>query len=173
MDWWRISKYDPAYRDEQYRYTHDEWTDVSDIGRAFDGVTLDLQTYLATETAYVASVHEFMADASLTTLRVASLEPPRLTEVLRDYEFPDAADLEQLAGDLQDGMEVSGARLDRVLRLKLRNVLWCRLEEAGRFVVETGYEYYLHLGTVAPSQRAISRTHELGLFVEEWSDPHA
>jgi hypothetical protein len=40
-------------------------------------------------------------------------------------------------------------------------------------VVEVGHEYYLHLGTTAPSQRAISRTHVLGLFVEEWSDPHA
>jgi hypothetical protein len=173
MDWWRISKYDPAFRDERYRYTRDEWTSVSDIGRSFDGVTLDLQTYLTTEAAYVASVREFMVDARLTTLRVASLEPPRFTEVLRDHRFPDAADLEQLAGDLRDGMEVSGGRLDQVLRLKLREVLWCRLEEADRFVVETGHEYYLHLGTTAPSQRAVSRTHELGLFVEEWSDPHA
>jgi hypothetical protein len=173
MDWWRISKYDPAYRDEHYRYTRDEWTSASDIDRAFDGETLDLQTYLATEAAYVASVHEFMADANITTLRVAWLEPPSFMEVLRNYEFPDAADLEQLAGDLQDGMAVSGAQLDQVLRLNLRNVLWCRLEKPDRFVVETGHEYYLHLGTVAPSQRAISRTHELGLFVEEWSDPHA
>jgi hypothetical protein len=173
MDWWRISKYDPAFRDQNGIYQRDEWTSASDIGRAFAGETLDLRTYLATEAAYVASVREFMADANLTALRVAWLEPPRLVEVLRNHGFPDAADLEQLAADFRDGLEVSGARLDQVLRLNLRNVLWCWLEEAGRFVVEAGHEYYLHLGTAAPSQRAISRTHELGLFVEEWSDPHA
>jgi hypothetical protein len=69
-------------------YQQDEWTDVTDIGRAFDGTTLDLQTYLATEAAYVASVREFMVDANVTTLRVAWLEPPSFMEVLRDYAFP-------------------------------------------------------------------------------------
>jgi hypothetical protein len=173
MDWWRISKYDPTFRDQNGVYQQDEWTDVTDIGRAFDGTTLDLQTYLATEAAYVASVREFMVDANVTTLRVAWLEPPSFMEVLRDYAFPDAADLERLAGDLENGRQVSGAEIDRICRLNLRNVLWCRLEDPDRFVVEVGHEYYLHLGTTAPSQRAISRTHELGLFVEEWSDPHA
>jgi hypothetical protein len=172
MDWWRISKYDPAFRDRNGVYERDEWTSVTDIGRAFDDMTLDLQTYLATEAAYVASVREFMVDANVTTLRVDWLEPPSLIEVLRNYDFPDAPELERLAGDLHDGKEVSGVEIDRVCRLNLRDVLWCRLEDADRFVVETGHEYYLHLGTTAPSQRAVSRTHELGLFVEEWSDPH-
>jgi hypothetical protein len=88
MDWWRISKYDPTFRDQNGVYQQDEWTDVTDIGRAFDGTTLDLQTYLATEAAYVASVREFMVDANVTTLRVAWLEPPSFMEVLRDYAFP-------------------------------------------------------------------------------------
>jgi hypothetical protein len=100
------------------------------------------------------------------------LEPPSFIEVLRNYDFPDAADLERLAGHLDDGSEVAGAEIDRVCRLNLRDVLWCRLEEPDRFVVETGHEYYLHIGTAAPSKRAVSRTHELGLFVEAWSDPH-
>jgi hypothetical protein len=173
MEWWRISKYDPAFRDRNGVYQRDEWTSVTDIGRTFDDSTLDLQTYLATEAAYVASVHEFMVDASVTTLQVVGLEPPSLLEVLGNYGFLDAADLQRLVGDLDDGMEVSGAEIDRICRLNLRNVLWCRLEDPDHFVVEVGHEYYLHLGTTAPSQRAISRTHELGLFVEEWSDPHA
>jgi hypothetical protein len=138
MDWWRISKYDPTFRDQNGVYQQDEWTDVTDIGRAFDGMTLDLQTYLATEAAYVASVREFMVDANVTTLRVAGLEPPSFMEVLRDHAFPDAADLERLAGDLESGRQVSGAEIDRVCRLNLRNVLWCRLENPDRFVVEVG-----------------------------------
>jgi hypothetical protein len=173
MDWYRISKYDPRYRDEEGRYLRDESTSVSDIGRSFDGVALDVATYLGTETAYVRSVGEFMADAGVTSLRVASLEPPPDLDPLWNFGLPDAEELAPLANQLRDGMDLEGAKLDQVLRLNLRNMLWCELVRPDRLSVDVGHDYYLHVGTTAPSERAMARTHELGLFVDEWWDPRA
>ncbi|HEX6673916.1 MAG TPA: hypothetical protein VF486_02670, partial [Actinomycetes bacterium] len=170
MDWYRICKYDPAFRDGTGAYQRDEWTSVSDIGRTFDGVTLDASTYLATETAYVRAIREFMTDAGVTMLRVAALEPPPDLDPLVKYQLPDAEPLARLAHEIRDGMELSGTELDLACRLNLREVLWCRLEQPARLVVETSYDYYLHIGTAATSERAITKVHELGLFVHEAPD---
>jgi hypothetical protein len=170
MNWYRISKYNPEFRDETGRYLRDEWTSVSDIGQSFDGIALDPPTYLATEMAYVCSVREFMVDAGVTSLRVASLEPPPDLDPLWEYGLPDGKELAPLARELRDGTELDGTKLDQVLRLELREVLWCRLESPGRFVVNTGHDYYLHIGTAALSERAIAMTHQLGLFVHEAPD---
>ena len=170
LNWYRVSKYDPAFRDETGRYLRDEWTSVSDMGRSFDGVTLDPPTYLAIETAYVRSVREFMIDAGVTSLRVTYLEPPSDLDPLWEFGLPDGEELAPLARELREGAELGGAKLDRLLRLELREVLWCQLERPGRFVVNTGHDYYLHIGTAAPSERAIAKTHELGLFVHDAPD---
>lgn len=171
MDWWQISKYDPAYRDESGAYQRDEWTSVSDIGRSFEGRSVDLETYLATESAYVDAVQAFMADAGVSSLVISRLEPPRHPSSLKEYGLPDAVELTNLANELRDGMKLSGAQLQQVLRLELREVVWCWLEWPGRFVADVAYDYYLHVGTVSRSERAIARTIELGLFVEPYHHP--
>jgi hypothetical protein len=170
MDWYRVCKYDPALRDENGFYQRDEWTSVSDIGRSFDGVELDVQTYLSVEDAYVRAVKEFMADAGVSTLGVVSLKPPLNLASLRKYGLPDADELTRLARQLREGTELSGATVDQVCRLSLREVLWCRLESPGRLVASVGDDYYLHIGTAAPSERAIAKVHELGLFVHAAPD---
>jgi hypothetical protein len=170
MDWYRVCKYDPAFRDENGAYQRDEWTSVSDIGRSFDGVVLDVHTYLSAEDAYVRAVREFMADAGVSTLRVVSLKPAVDLDSLRRYGLPDANELTRLVDELREGTELSGTELDQVCRLCLREVLPCRLESPGRLVARVGYDYYLHIGTAARSERAIAKVHELGLFVHEAPD---
>lgn len=173
MDWYRICKYDPAFRDERGFYQRDEWTSISDIGRSFGGVVLDVQTYLAMENAYVGALREFMADAGVSSLRVVSLKPAVDLDALRRYGLPDAEELTRLASELREDSELSGVTLDQVCRLSLREVLWCRLEWPGRFVARASDDYYLHIGTTAPSERAIAKTLESGLFVHEAPDLRA
>ncbi len=171
MEWWRISKYDPAFRDANYVYQRNEWTGVTDIGRAFDGTTLEVNTYLATETAHVEAVRAFMADADVDVLTVTNFEPSSGIEFLKDCGLPDLADLSRRTEWLTDGVNLSGLALDETLRLLLRQVLWCRLVHSDRFVVDIDEYLYVSIGTVADSSRAIARTQELDLFVEKARDP--
>jgi hypothetical protein len=173
MDWWRISKYDPAFRDENYVYQRDEWTSAADIGRRYEGETLDAESYLATETAHAEAVRAFMADANVAVLTVRSFQRPSELdyEYLAKLSVPDSQELEQQMRHVQEGDELAGQELDRVLRLLLRKVFWCRLVNADQFIVDVLEYLYVCVGTVAPSERAIARTGELGLFVEKTRDP--
>ena len=173
MDWWRISKYDPAFRDENYAYQRDEWTSATDIGRTFEGEVLDAEKFLATETAHVEAVRAFMADAGVATLTVTSFEPPSEDDYayLEKLPLPDSRELANQVRQVREGDELSGGQLDELLRLLLRRVFWCRLVHSRTFIVDVGEYLYVSIGTVADSTRAIARTRELGLFVEETRDP--
>jgi hypothetical protein len=46
---YRVTKYDPALRDERGAYTGDDWTMFDQIGETFSGVRLTLSTYLDLE----------------------------------------------------------------------------------------------------------------------------
>lgn len=46
---YRISKYNPKYRDEHGIYTRDEWTSISDVGEYFNGYEVTMEEYLDTE----------------------------------------------------------------------------------------------------------------------------
>jgi small subunit ribosomal protein S1 len=43
---------------------------------------------------------------------------------------------------------------------------WCRLEADGHLFVHVGRDQYLHVGSDRPCERAVARTHQLGLFAE-------
>ena len=51
---YRITKYNPIYRNSQGHYTLDEWTSFSDIGKS--KYNLSLQDYLKVENAYLESI---------------------------------------------------------------------------------------------------------------------
>jgi hypothetical protein len=70
----RVTKYDPAHRDARGAYTRDEWTAVSDIGRAFGGVVLTEPEYRRVEDAYVTAAVAFLREAEVPSLAVAGLE---------------------------------------------------------------------------------------------------
>ena len=67
MNGWRITKYNPAFRDERGVYLKDEWTSVSDVGKSFDGVVLTFKEYREIEDNYVSTA------LSLTPLLKLSL----------------------------------------------------------------------------------------------------
>ncbi|MCX4580381.1 RNA-binding protein [Streptomyces sp. NBC_01571] len=151
----RITKYDPADRDERGHYTGAEDT-VSDHGPV--------------EAAYLAAVAAF-ADASgidrleirepaVTGFANFGAEPPVEGHGL-GLLFP--ADLT----GYHDGAEVSLPVALELVRAMLRDQgVWCRLEAGGRFTVHVGWDQYLYVGSDRPCTDAVAHTRELGLFPE-------
>jgi hypothetical protein len=74
---YRVTKYDPRFRDPSGAYTRDEWTSVDDIGRTFGGVTLTAEEYERVETAYASAVVAMLAEAGVEQLIVNALEERR------------------------------------------------------------------------------------------------
>ena len=53
---YRISKYDPQYRDEKEIYCREDWTSYCDIGKLYDGKIFNKDDYIKTETHYCDTI---------------------------------------------------------------------------------------------------------------------
>ncbi|MEV6324319.1 S1 RNA-binding domain-containing protein [Nocardia sp. NPDC051787] len=152
---YRVTKYDPADRDEHGGYTGAEES-VSDHGPV--------------EAAYLQAVAAFAEDTGVHQL---TIREPRITGLLR-FGVEPAVEGHGLAGlfptDLtgyHDGAQVPVAVGLELVRAMLReNGASCRLEVEDVFAVHVGWDQYLYVGTNQPCERALSRTRELGLFPE-------
>ncbi|MFH7596922.1 S1 RNA-binding domain-containing protein [Streptomyces racemochromogenes] len=151
----RISKYDPAHRDERGHYIGAEDT-VSDHGPV--------------EEAYLAAIAAFAEASGIGRLEIREphiggfapfgLEPPVDGYGLADL-FPAGP-----AG-FHDGARVPIAFGLELVRAMLRdNGAWCRLEAEGAFTVHVGWDQCLYIGSTLPCETALTRTRALGLFPE-------
>ncbi|MFG1664104.1 RNA-binding protein [Streptomyces sp. Y7] len=151
----RITKYDPADRDEGGHYTGAEDT-VSDHGPV--------------EEAYLAAIAAFADAMGIDRLEIREPgvtgfvhfggEPPAQGHGLSGLFPPD------LTG-YHDGAEVSLPVALELVRAMLRDQgAWCRLEAGDMFTVHVGWDQYVYVGTDRPCAEAVARARELGLFPE-------
>ncbi|WP_424922623.1 S1 RNA-binding domain-containing protein [Streptomyces sp. wa53] len=152
---YRVTKYDPADRNQQGHYTGAEPA-TSDHGPV--------------EAAYLQAVAAFAEDTGIDQLGIREpqiggfahfgLEPSVDGYGLASL-FPAG-----LAG-FHDGALVPIAVGLELVRAMLRdNGAWCRLETEGEFAVHVGWDQYLYLGSNLPCEVALARTRSLGLFPE-------
>lgn len=152
---YRVTKYDPADRDQHGHYTGAEPA-TSDHGPV--------------EAAYLQAVAAFAEDTDIDLLTIREpeiggfahfgLEPPVDGYGLADL-FP--ADLT----GFHDGALVPVAVGLELVRAMLRdNGAWCRLETEGVFAVHVGWDQYLYIGSSRPCEAALARTRALGLYPE-------
>jgi hypothetical protein len=162
----RVSRYDPALRDREGRFTGSAWTSATDIGRVFDGKQLTVTDYREAEDRYVRAVLAF-----------ASCTEERLT--LLDVEHHGGQNSLERAGispltydDLTSGDQLSAETLARVARLCLREVIWCRAEGSNGFYLHFGYDYLMYLGGCADFSPALQAARDDGLYVERRRSPY-
>ena len=151
---YRVTKYDPAFRDAHGAYTKDEWTAFSDIGRLFRGLILSREEYLRVESAYIAAAMNFLAEDGASALRALSVEHHRA--------FAQAP---------AEGSLISLGDLPTVCRSVLREDFWCKLEHGGRFV-HFGYDFYMYVGVQNTCDDSIAAASAIGLFVEPVNSPY-
>lgn len=162
----RVTKYDPELRHADGSYLRDEWTSVSDVGRIVGGRALELAEYLSAEDSYVHAMRRCLDSAELKSLRIADLELKDIHGGLPAALQSDSRVHQEL---VREGCEVSGEELDWVIRLALREVIWCRLEGAGGFYVHFGYDYYMYLGSEAGFAVPSMPT---GIYLEPFLSPY-
>ncbi|MFF9158591.1 S1 RNA-binding domain-containing protein [Streptomyces sp. NPDC014846] len=143
---YRITKYNPAHRDERGHYTGAEDT-VSDHGPV--------------EEAYLAAVTSFTEAAGVDHLEIRE---PQIVGFAR-FGLADLFPAEP-AG-FHDGALVPIAVGLELVRAMLRdNGTWCRLESGEAFAVHVGWDQYLYIGSNKPCETALAHTRALGLFPE-------
>jgi hypothetical protein len=147
MNYYRISKYDPRYRIDGI-YQKDEWTAISDIGKAFDGTVLTENEYYKVEQSYVNFVLSVCNLQGIDRLEIVDLE---------NYNKLHWANRQQL----------NTQQSEEFIKLCLREEIWGRLLSKG-FVFETGWDYYIHIGCELDFNEIEQFAHQNNLFVEKW-----
>lgn len=57
---YRITKYNPANRNDSGNYCGDDWTSISDVGKFYNGELFTIEEYLRVENLYVCAVKKYM-----------------------------------------------------------------------------------------------------------------
>jgi hypothetical protein len=151
---YRVTKYNPAYRDAHGTYIADEWILFKQIGCTFGGVVLTQGEYLRVENAYINSATSFLKEGGLNTLTVEGIKNHR-----------------KLPLEFGDGTVLSLERVGDVIRQMLREELWCRLEGQSGFV-HIGWDYYMYIGVPHRCPKAEVFAEGLGLYPELFSSPY-
>ncbi len=151
---YRVTKYNPAFRDARGAYRREVWTSVGDIGLSFGGMVSTRDDYQRVEDAYLAAALGFLREAEVSVLAVVGLEshrsPPPVAE----------------------GNSLGLTEAAEVIRRVLREEFWCRLEGPEAFV-HIGYDYYMYVGVARACPGAEQLTRQLGSFLEPFASPYS
>ncbi len=151
---YRVTKYDPAYRDQSGRYTRDDWIMFGQVGQECGGTVLTLGEYEWVESAYIDSALAFLREAGIGSLVAQGVENSSGS-----------------SSALQEGARVALRELPDVMRRILREEFWCRLEAPGAFV-RFGHDYYMYIGVPEACKSACEFARERALFVEPFESPY-
>jgi hypothetical protein len=151
---YRVTKYNPEFRDADGHYLREDWIMFRQIGESFSGVVLTVEEYERVETAYVTSAIAFLREAGLLSMTIVDLE-----------NRPGS----QLA--FRNGSSLPLDEVADVIRQMLQEKFWCRLEGKDAFV-HIGWDYYMYIGVPHRCMIAEQKAAALSLFVEEVVSPY-
>lgn len=160
---YRITKYNPQFRDHTGAYRKEDWISFSDIGSTFENKVLSAEDYLNAEEAYIEAISLFMDEFRINTLRVTLLSKhaePKKNDVWY------SSSLLETYQSISDNAIIKKHTALNVARLVLREYMWCKLESKEMFV-HFGYDYYMYIGSKKKPTHIIPQIEALGLFVEK------
>ena len=166
---WRVTKYNPAFRDDNGYYTLvEEWTCPSEIGKIINGNEFTLEEYLRVEAAYVDAVIRFLEASNLRSLRILQrsrliISPDERKSILYESEFDHM--------HVEVDRIVTTKEIRTLCKMVLRNFLFCEFYSKDQFFVHFGWDYYMYIGSSKNSLAAIEFAEKRGLFVETFQSP--
>ena len=164
----RVTKYDPGKRDRRGRYLGNDYTSPSDVGSVIGGTVVRAIDYVLVEDAYVQSVGALLSSVGGAVLHVSELEDWR-GSVLVDREVrrlrPASLD------SLREGMAVGGDDIERVVRMNLRDEIWCKPSGPSGVYVHFGHDLYMYMG--CDGEDVALGPPPKGVFHEDSESPYA
>ena len=165
MNSFRITKYNPANRDHNGHYLEDTWSSSSQIGQQFGGKTFTLHDYLMVEADYIACLTHILQKANIQSLQLKEFEDYRDNTMQHNVLFSDI----KYKIELKDNQCVDLILLNTIVKLALREAIWCKLITDDAFI-HFGYDLYSYIGV--PSAVKIEK-HKIGnVYIESYTSPY-
>lgn len=173
MNYWRITKYNPEFRDSNNIYQKDEWTSFSDINKIFNGKKLQLQEYLTVEKLYLNAILQFIKIMNIPFIEINDLEKNELDkEIINKYAeiYPD--EIINTYNTINNRSIIMLDKLEQICILTLREHIWLKLEYEKILFIHFGYDYYMYFGSDKKNDSFIENIKNSGLFIEEYESPY-
>ena len=163
---YRVTKYNPAYRNEEGFFTKNEWTSLYDIGKEYEGKVFTLDEYINVESFYIEALKIFMNASKNTSLTVKSLEKVSKELVIDKNKQIYSNEMINLYDTVKENDVLHDEQIHNLCRLILREHLWCLLQ-GNNFQIEFGYDYYMYIMSKSKEKQIINKVTRIGLFIEE------
>lgn len=169
---YRVTKYNPKSRNEDDIYNANEWSSYHDIGKVFDGDKFTKCEYLLVEGKYINAVLLILGEIGVNELRVKSLEK-YLEGIGGKHNEEDISDeLMYCYNNTKEGDLVNVMELKNIIKLILRENMWCKLELKKKILIHFGYDYYMYIGCNLNLELIDEAIGEIGLYIEEKDSPY-
>lgn len=167
MNKWRITKYNPIFRNPDGLYIKEDWSTIWEIGKTFNGRKITIEDYLNLENDYANTALDLLSSAGLDRLRVKELSKtfdtiPHLSTPI--IEKPIKL-IENNWLDVND--------IEKVIKMMLREAVHCKLVYPYKFYVHIGWDFYMYIGANLDKTRAENIVTNHSLYLEDSESPYS
>lgn len=150
MNKFRISKYNPIFRDEKGIFLKDDWTSYSDIGRKYGKSYLKKEDYLVMENKYCEVIYNILSSKNVKEMRIEKLEKyfsvDEIYHLFREKGLEILDEDRKIFTSLENGKYIPLELLKKYLRLLLRESFWCEfISDDSLLKLVFGYDYYVYV----------------------------
>ncbi|WP_018888339.1 hypothetical protein [Paenibacillus massiliensis] len=173
MNKYRITKYNPFFREANGNYLREDWMSISDIGKKFEGNILTVEEYKSVEDKYVKVIQLIMDYTNTPFIVVSdvrrSTDDSGFEKSINKYrELYNEEYLKDIYYNLIDTMKFSSQQIDSLVRLLLREEIGAEVYFETNLKVFIGYDFLMGIHTDRPIEVIIPKIEEIGLFVEKF-----
>ncbi|WP_409305747.1 hypothetical protein [Peribacillus sp. SCS-155] len=129
----------------------DEWTSYADIGS-----NVSEEEYLTTEENYINAIISFMNEMNLDKMYLNALK-------LNSDEV-EKQNASRVMAKVWLGKRVSKQEIKEVVKLTLREAIWCKLSYKKEFFIHFGYDNYMYIGAKKDCPEARVKVEMSGLL---------
>ncbi|AJH01451.1 hypothetical protein LF65_04922 [Clostridium beijerinckii] len=165
---YRISKYNPVYRDEDGNYTREEWTAISDVEKTINGDKLSLEEYLDIESKYIIILDNILNELSIENLYVMELEEQK-NSINDEYVFTGfTKEIVRKISSLEEGQQLNRKEINYIIKAMLREIVWCGLySKTIHVIIKSGFDFYINIICPKLSESVIENARRIGIYIEE------
>lgn len=163
---YRVTKYNPDFRDRNNNYLVNEWTSYTDIGNLYNGKVFTKEAYEKTEAKYIDAIYTLLDLIKENKLKIKNLEK---NNTKKDFLSSDLNELYKVYKILKEDMIVFDLR--EVIMLVLREYCWFELHSIDEKIkISFGYDYYMYFDIGDNNTLPEKEMKKTGLFIEKLID---
>lgn len=172
MKQFRITKYNPGFRNNRGHYMYDHWTEISDVGKTLEGELVTKEMYFTAEADYINAIIQVLFENKVTHLRLVAFDKKLWKYCLLENKDKWYHRTEFESFDLFEDKKVYIDELETVLQMLFRGYGFHHLEIKDKCFIHLGYDMYLYIGVDNLSKKLRDKLNKTSIFIEDFTSPY-